>query len=181
MTQVTRRRLLGSAEGALGGAFALAETFTICDNYFCSMFGPTWPNRLYWMTGTIDPGGTRGGPVLVNKAPTPYRWTTYAERLQAAGVSWKVYQQDDDHGCNMLEQFANFRAAAPGSDLYDREHPHGRAFDREGTEQSRPGSGRDRSRSCSAYRPPGSGRGQGGGPALGRTRADEPGKVMLAP
>ncbi len=39
--------------------FALAETFTVCDHYFCSVFGPTWPNRLYWMTGTIDPGGTR--------------------------------------------------------------------------------------------------------------------------
>ncbi|WP_371647220.1 phospholipase C [Streptomyces mirabilis] len=100
--------------------FALAETFTVCDHYFCSVFGPTWPNRLYWMTGTIDPGGTRGGPVLVNKAPTPYRWTTYAERLQAAGVSWKVYQQDDDYDCNVLEQFANFRAAVPGSDLYER-------------------------------------------------------------
>jgi phospholipase C len=100
--------------------FALAETFTVCDAYFCSVFGPTWPNRLYWMTGTLDPGGTRGGPILTNKAPTPYRWTTYAERLQAAGVSWKVYQQDDDYGCNLLEQFAAFREAQPGSDLYER-------------------------------------------------------------
>jgi phospholipase C len=100
--------------------FALAETFTVCDAYFCSVFGPTWPNRLYWMTGTLDPGGTRGGPILTNKAPTPYRWTTYAERLQAAGVSWKVYQQDDDYGCNLLEQFAAFRDAQPGSDLYER-------------------------------------------------------------
>ncbi|MFJ8025249.1 alkaline phosphatase family protein [Streptomyces sp. NPDC096311] len=100
--------------------FALAETFTICDHYFCSVFGPTWPNRLYWMTGTIDPGGTQGGPIIGNTASTPYRWTTYAERLQTAGISWKVYQQDDDYDCNMLEQFANFRAAAPGSDLYER-------------------------------------------------------------
>ncbi|WP_330456125.1 phospholipase [Streptomyces sp. NBC_00820] len=100
--------------------FALAETFTICDHYFCSVFGPTWPNRLMWMTGSIDPGGTRGGPVINNSAPQPYRWTTYAERLQAAGVSWKVYQQDDDYGCNMLEQFAAFKNAQPGSDLYER-------------------------------------------------------------
>lgn len=64
--------------------FALAETFTICDNYYSSVFGPTWPNRLYWMTGTIDPGGTKGGPVVSNRAPKPYRWTTYAERLQSA-------------------------------------------------------------------------------------------------
>jgi phospholipase C len=26
--------------------FALAESFTICDNYHCSVLGPTWPNRL---------------------------------------------------------------------------------------------------------------------------------------
>ncbi|MFH8340429.1 alkaline phosphatase family protein [Streptomyces sp. AM6-12] len=100
--------------------FALAETFTVCDNYFCSVLGPTWPNRLMWMTGTIDPGGTRGGPVISNAAPAPYRWTTYAERLQAAGVSWQVYRQDDDYGCNMLEQFAAFQKAKPGSALHER-------------------------------------------------------------
>ncbi len=100
--------------------FALAETFTICDNYFCSVFGPTWPNRLYWMTGTIDPGGTKGGPVISNTMPSPYRWTTYAERLQAAGVSWRVYQQSDNYGCNMLEWFQRFRDAKPGDPLYER-------------------------------------------------------------
>ncbi|WP_329416108.1 phospholipase [Streptomyces sp. NBC_00704] len=100
--------------------FALAETFTVCDHYFCSVLGPTWPNRLMWMTGSIDPDGREGGPVIRNSAPTPFGWTTYAERLQAAGVSWKVYQQEDDYGCNLLEQFAAFRDALPGSDLYER-------------------------------------------------------------
>ncbi|GAA2725239.1 MULTISPECIES: alkaline phosphatase family protein [Streptomyces] len=100
--------------------FALAEAFTICDNYFCSVLGPTWPNRLYWMTGTIDPGGTRGGPVIDNTAPTPYRWTTYAERLEKAGISWRVYREEDDYGTNMLEQFQQFKNAKPGSPLYER-------------------------------------------------------------
>src|SRR6185312_141981 len=72
--------------------FALAEAFTICDGYHCSIMGPTWPNRLYWMTGMIDPAGTHGGPVIRNK-DNEYRWTTYAERLEAANVSWKVYNQ----------------------------------------------------------------------------------------
>lgn len=27
--------------------FALAEAFTICDEYYCSIMGPTWPNRMY--------------------------------------------------------------------------------------------------------------------------------------
>ncbi|MFI0260571.1 alkaline phosphatase family protein [Streptomyces sp. NPDC017056] len=100
--------------------YALADAFTVCDNYFCSVLGPTWPNRLYWMTGTIDPGGTRGGPVISNTAPSPYRWTTYAERLQKAGVSWRVYQEQDNYGCNMLEEFQRFRDAKPGDPLYER-------------------------------------------------------------
>ncbi|MGH9584846.1 MAG: alkaline phosphatase family protein, partial [Bryobacteraceae bacterium] len=49
--------------------FALAEAFTICDSYHCSLMGPTWPNRMYWMTGTIDPNGLNGGPIIDNKAP----------------------------------------------------------------------------------------------------------------
>jgi phospholipase C len=99
--------------------FALAEAFTICDTYHCSVMGPTWPNRMYWMTGTIDPEGLHGGPILKNTAPQDgYTWTTYAERLEQAGISWKVYQQKDNYGCNMLETFKVFREAAKGSPLY---------------------------------------------------------------
>ncbi len=101
--------------------FALAEAFTICDAYHCSVFGPTWPNRMCLMTGTIDPDGLNGGPILENKAPAGgYTWTTYPERLEAAGVSWKIYQQEDSYGCNMLETFKVFQQATPGSSLYSR-------------------------------------------------------------
>jgi phospholipase C len=99
--------------------FALAESFTICDGYHCSVLGPTWPNRLYLFSGMIDPDGTHGGPIISNVVPKPYTWTSYPERLTAAGVSWKVYQQEDDYGCNPLEFFANFQASAPGSPLYE--------------------------------------------------------------
>jgi phospholipase C len=82
------------------------------------VFGPTWPNRMYWMTGTIDPDGAAGGPMISNTVPPEgYRWTTYAERLERAGVSWKVYQQTDNYACNMLENFAAFRTAPPESPL----------------------------------------------------------------
>jgi len=100
--------------------FALADAFTICDNSFSSVLGPTWPNRLFWMTGTNDPNGTHNGPIIENATPNGYyTWTTYAERLQAAGVSWKVYQEADNYGCNMLENFQNFVDAKPGDPLYD--------------------------------------------------------------
>jgi phospholipase C len=99
--------------------FALAEAFTICDAFHCSVLGPTWPNRMMWMTGTIDPNGQNGGPILQNAAPAGgYTWKTYAERLQEAGVSWKVYEQTNTYGCNMLENFASFRNADPSSPLY---------------------------------------------------------------
>jgi phospholipase C len=98
--------------------FALAESFTICDNYFSSVMGPTWPNRLYLMSAGIDAGGTKGGPVVSNADPTPYAWKTYPEALTTAGVTWKVYQESDDYGCNMLEYFAAFQNASTSSTLY---------------------------------------------------------------
>jgi phospholipase C len=99
--------------------FALAEAFTVCDSYHCSLMGPTWPNRMYLTTGMIDPEGRYGGPIINNEAPDAgYSWTTYPERLEEAGVSWKVYQQEDNYGCNVLETFKTFRQALPGSQLY---------------------------------------------------------------
>jgi phospholipase C len=109
--------------------FALAEAFTVCDNYYCSVLGPTWPNRMMWMTGTVDSDGVAGGPILDNNAPVGgFTWTTYAERLEAAGVSWKVYQQQDNFGTNMLAEFANFQQAKVGNPLFDK----GIAFGPEG-------------------------------------------------
>jgi phospholipase C len=106
--------------------FALAEAFTICDSYHSSLMGPTWPNRMYWMTGTIDPEGKFGGPIIRNEAPPEgFAWTTYAERLEKAGVSWKVYQQDDNYGCNMLETFRTFRQAEFDSPLRMKGLMHG--------------------------------------------------------
>jgi phospholipase C len=101
--------------------FALAEAFTICDAYHCSVMGPTWPNRMYWMTGTIDADGQFGGPIISNDAAKGgFRWTTYPERLEKAGVSWKIYQEKDNFGCNMLEHFTTFQHADHNSGVYKR-------------------------------------------------------------
>jgi phospholipase C len=97
---------------------ALAESFTICDRYHCSVLGPTWPNRLYLMSATIDPEGKAGGPIISNADVTPYGWTSYPEALTKAGVDWKVYQEVDNYGCNVLEYFKSFQDAPSGSPLY---------------------------------------------------------------
>jgi phospholipase C len=110
--------------------FALAEAFTICDAYHCSVMGPTWPNRMYWMTGTLDPDGKQGGPIIQNIVPDEgYGWTTYAERLEQAGVNWQVYQQDDNYECDVLELFKNFRESGDNSPLRTKglaRHPEGK-------------------------------------------------------
>jgi phospholipase C len=99
--------------------WALADAFTICDGYHCSMFGPTWPNRLYLMTGQVNPGGGQGGPVYGNYVPDEgYSWKTYPELLTAAGVPWKVYQEIDNYGFNVLEYFDQYQAAPVSSELY---------------------------------------------------------------
>jgi phospholipase C len=100
--------------------WALAEAFTLCDNYHCSVLGPTDPNRLYMMSGMIDPEGRAGGPVTGDQ-PTFYdqtvSWITYPERLQAAGVSWRVYQEEDNYDNNALAWFSQYQSAPTASPL----------------------------------------------------------------
>jgi phospholipase C len=116
--------------------YALADAFTICDAYHCSLFGPTNPNRMFLFTGTSGLAAGDAGPQVVSNPPEEsnetadpandaktfkgFTWPTYAERLQAAGVSWRVYQEFDDYGDNALAYFANFRGVGPDSPLHQR-------------------------------------------------------------
>ncbi|MFN3521723.1 MAG: phosphocholine-specific phospholipase C [Phenylobacterium sp.] len=109
--------------------FALADAFTLCDAYHCSIQTGTNTNRLMLWTGTNDPGGKNGGPAIGNSHdnvpslgghPQDYTWTTYVERLGKAGITWRVYQDmADNFEDNPLAGFASFRqafAGAPGAD-----------------------------------------------------------------
>lgn len=110
--------------------YALADAFTICDDYHCSVFGPTHPNRYHMWTGWVGNDGRSGGPAVDN-ARGDYHWTTYPERLTAAGISWRVYQDVGNrsdlfnayignNGDNSLLQFRQYRNALPGTALYER-------------------------------------------------------------
>jgi phospholipase C len=81
--------------------YALADAFTVCDAYHCSLLGPTDPNRYHMWTGWVGNDGKNAGPVIDN-SESGYDWSTYPERLQKAGISWKIYQDagaglDADH------------------------------------------------------------------------------------
>ncbi|HTI18002.1 MAG TPA: phospholipase C, phosphocholine-specific [Trinickia sp.] len=116
--------------------YQLADAFTICDAYHCSIMSSTDPNRYYLWTGGIGNDCTGGGPAIDN-AERGYSWTTYPELLQAANISWKVYQDigagldangawggsEDayigNYGDNALLYFDQYRNAQPGDALYD--------------------------------------------------------------
>jgi phospholipase C len=78
--------------------YALADAFTVCDQHFCSSLTGTTPNRHYLWTGTVRPAQNAQSPAFVRNGDTDHnsmvRWTTYPERLEDAGVSWKIYQNE---------------------------------------------------------------------------------------
>jgi phospholipase C len=71
--------------------WALAGAFTLLDGYHCSVLGPTDPNRLVWQSGTVDPQGLGGGPVLETQKPPPLTFESGAETLFKAGITFKCY------------------------------------------------------------------------------------------
>ncbi|WP_127167274.1 phosphocholine-specific phospholipase C [Xanthomonas euvesicatoria] len=109
--------------------YALADAFTICDAYHAAIQTGTNSNRVFLWTGGNDPQARAGGPVIGNSHDNfaelggfaePYRWGTYVQALQNAGVSWQIYQDmADNFTDNPLAGFAAFRqaySAAPGHD-----------------------------------------------------------------
>lgn len=66
--------------------YSLFDDFALCVNYFCSVLGPTYPNRFYLVAGTsggITTGGVYGYGVL--------DYPMSLDLLEAGSVSWKVY------------------------------------------------------------------------------------------
>ena len=129
--------------------YALADAFTVGDAYYCSIMGPTNPNRMYLWTGCVGnvnylgAGGTDGnggGPVTYNGLSVNnayFVFKTLPEVLDAAGVSWKIYQDlagatfapDFGDGTgnsfagnftdNPLLYFNQYLKASPGTPLFD--------------------------------------------------------------
>jgi len=147
------QRMLHYGPADLPFYYALANAFTIFDAYHCSTLTQTYPNRLHLFTGCNGGGTVRGDPMMENYGedqtpsadmsgdmplrPGAYHWTTYAERLEKAGITWRVYQEYDNFGDNLLSVFPAFRPCPIDSPLYRR----GRAWVSEGK------AGPDRTRS----------------------------------
>lgn len=78
--------------------YSLADAFTVCDQNFCSSLTGTTPNRLFLWTGTIRDEQKAEVRARVRNEDTDYgaeaSWTTFPERLEAAGIDWRIYQNE---------------------------------------------------------------------------------------
>jgi phospholipase C len=77
--------------------YALADAFTVCDQHFCSSLTGTSPNRLFFWSGTIRAEQQENSKAHVWNDEIDHKdihWTTFPERLEDQGVSWKTYQNE---------------------------------------------------------------------------------------
>ncbi|MET0241283.1 MAG: alkaline phosphatase family protein, partial [Sphingobium sp.] len=130
--------------------FALAESFTICDAYHCSITTGTDPNRIvFWSGSAFDPTERAKGVNsredksepnnlrcwIKGALPTPgytyagnaLEWATIPEVLQDAGIDWRIYQDPNNNWTGAMHgglAFRGFRECKPGSPLYERGMSH---------------------------------------------------------
>ncbi|NED11940.1 phospholipase C, phosphocholine-specific [Streptomyces sp. SID9124] len=96
--------------------YELADTFTVCDAYHSSIHSSTSPNRNHLWSGKtgFEPNGKRAvGNDAYDEGTHPgYDWSTYAERLEKAGRSWRTYTEWENFTDNQIEFYATFKAVA---------------------------------------------------------------------
>ncbi|WP_213949627.1 phospholipase C, phosphocholine-specific [Luteibacter sp. dw_328] len=130
--------------------YALADAFTICDAYHCSVQGCTDPNRImFWSGSNHDPrlrdagincDDTTAEPTnircnVVGQMPSPgyaytgsaFTWDTIPDVLERNNISWKIYQDPNNNWWGLMHgglAFDSFRSALPGSAHYDKGMSH---------------------------------------------------------
>lgn len=130
--------------------FALAENFTICDAYHCSITTGTDPNRIvFWSGSNFDPSEQAAGrncredksepnnlrSWIKGALPEPgysyagndLEWETIPEVLEKNGIDWRIYQDPNDNWTGAMHgglAFKGFRHCKPGSALYERGMRH---------------------------------------------------------
>ena len=119
--------------------WALADNFTVCDRWFCSVMGPTWPNRIYGHAGS-------NGGITSNELPGGqlYDLENVWSKVEEAGVEWAYYYSDvpfiavlkggwDKERVQLIDEFFEDAAAGrlppvvwvdPGFSYNDNHPPH---------------------------------------------------------
>src|SRR6202165_924560 len=93
--------------GKLPALHALGRNFTVCDRWFSSLPGPTWPNRFFALSGTSS--GQVDMPETTWQELNPLWYThqwqrTIFDLLNENGRRWKVYFYDFPSSWLLLRQ-----------------------------------------------------------------------------
>ncbi|TXH67751.1 MAG: hypothetical protein E6Q88_10405, partial [Lysobacteraceae bacterium] len=91
---------------ALPAYAAMASQFGICDRWFCSHVGPTWPNRFITFSGDLNRDG-EGEPELNQphlSRMTPIETTTFFDHLSDRNVSWRCFE----HGYSFIRLYTKY-------------------------------------------------------------------------
>jgi len=88
----------------------LAGEFVLCDHWFSSVPGSTWPNRLYALTGRAD--GSKD-----NKFIPLYNLPAFVRKLDAKKISWEWYS-DNFFGSTLNLTDGRYRSRS----VYDLDH-----------------------------------------------------------
>ncbi len=124
--------------------FALADAFTICDAYHCSITTGTDPNRIvFWSGSNFNPDKQAQGENCTDADSEPnnlrcwikgalpepgytyqgsaFKWPTLPDVLEKANISWRFYQDPNDNWTGAMHgglAFESFREAEQGSAIY---------------------------------------------------------------
>lgn len=87
----------------------LAKNFTLCDHWFASVPGSTWPNRFFVHAATsggdlLTPSGLTSMAEVEAKFKT-YQLPTIFDNLEKNGIKWRIYH----HGFPQVMALANLR------------------------------------------------------------------------
>jgi phospholipase C len=100
MTGFTGEGLRGFAASSIPMLIGLAQNSVLFDNWFSSMPGPTWPNRLFAHAGSsagLD--NSLGNLATLGAVTQPGQYLKFDhlhifEQLVAKGATWRVYRGD---------------------------------------------------------------------------------------
>jgi phospholipase C len=100
--------------------YALADAFTVCDQSFCSVLGPTSPNRVFFWSGTVREKQQRSSMAHVTNGTINYKdlqWQTFPEILEKHHIPWKVYQNELSISVGLYGQEVPWLANYTNNDL----------------------------------------------------------------
>jgi len=98
------------ADGTLPVLHALAKNFMVCDKWYSSLPGPTWPNRFFVHSGTSI-GRVSMPEGILDANLHWYDQTTLYDRLNEKNIEWRIYYGDIPQSLILVHQLEPENAA----------------------------------------------------------------------